>query len=61
MKKVFSYVDLHQFTTGADGKLDLEARSEMIDRRVRVVYNGLLKPAEGDTSSKYDFDFLLEK
>ena len=61
VKKVFSCVDLHQFTTGADGKLDLEARSEMIDRPVRVLYNGLLKPAQGDTPSKYDFDFLLEK
>ena len=59
IKKIFSCADLHQFTTGADGKLDLEARSEMIDR-VRVVYNGLQGP-EGDEPSKYDFDFLLEK
>ena len=61
VKKVFRLRRSSPVHHGADGKLDLEARSEMIERRVRVVYNGLLKPTEGDTSSKYDFDFLLEK
>ena len=56
IKKIFSCVDLHRFTSDDDGGLDLEKKSKMINE-VRILYKGYRKIRYG-IPSKYDFKFL---
>ena len=58
IKKIFSCIDLHRFTSDDDGSLDLEKKNDMINQ-VRILYKGYRKFRHGTGApSKCDFKFL---